>query len=152
MPRILQEAALLLLLAATGAVGSYFWHPAAPPLYAVQEPPREDEVTVEQIRERWRDDVLWLDARPRDQYDKAHVPGALPLNEQEFDELLLGLLDRLQTNTKPVVIYCGGARCEASRKVRERLLEVVSIDQCRILKGGWPAWTAARGPGSAQAK
>lgn len=139
------QALVLLLLAGVAAGGAFYVHPRAPALYAVQEPLRDDEVTVAQILERWQGDVLWLDARPRDQFDQGHVPGAALLNEPQFDELMLAVLDTLQTNTKPVIIYCGGETCEASRKIREKLLQIVSLDECYILKGGWPAWTAAQG-------
>ena len=61
---------------------------------------------------------------------------------REFDQQLLEILDTLQTATKPVVIYCGSQKCEASRHVREKLMSVVALDECYVLKGGWPAWQA----------
>jgi 3-mercaptopyruvate sulfurtransferase SseA len=66
------------------------------------------------------------------------------LNEQEFDNQLLEMLDTLQTTTKTVVIYCGGQKCEASRHVREKLLTMVPVENCFILKGGWPVWKDAQ--------
>lgn len=138
------QVVALILISAAAACGTFFFHPRAPALYAIQEPVREDEVTLAQIKERWQGDVLWLDARPRDQFEGAHVPGADLLNEQEFDNLLFDLLGKLQTNTKPVVIYCSSERCDASRKVREKLLQVVPIEECYMLKGGWKSWQAAQ--------
>jgi rhodanese-related sulfurtransferase len=144
--KTLLEAVLLLMLAALAAMGSYLLHPAAPALYAVAEPLREDEVTVAQVQERWNGEVLWLDARPKEEFDKERIPGALLLNEQNFEALLLETLDTLQTNTKPVIIYCSGQRCDASRKVKEKLTQVVALDVCLVLKGGFPAWKAAQTP------
>lgn len=143
--KVIRQALLLLLLSAGAAVGAFYFHPRAPALYAFEEPARDDEVTLAQIRERWKGDVLWLDARPNDQFDRGHVPGAALLNEQHFDEQVLAMLDTLQTNTKPVIIYCGGEKCEASRKMRGKLLQIVSLDECYVLKGGWPAWKTAQG-------
>jgi rhodanese-related sulfurtransferase len=142
---VIAQALLLLLLAGSAAVGAFYLHPRAPALYAVEEPLRDDEVTLAQIQERWQGNVLWLDARPREQFEAAHIPGALLLNEQDFDNQLFELLETLQTNSKPVVIYCGSERCDASRKIRAKLLERVPIDDCSVLKGGWPAWQAAKG-------
>ena len=139
------QAVVVLLLAGVAAVGTYYLHPAAPALFAVQEPVRDDEVTLGQIQERWQGDVLWIDARPREQYEQEHIAGALLLNEQGFDEQLLGMLEALQTNTKPVIVYCSGQRCDASRKVRAKLLELVAMDNCYVLKGGWAAWKGAQG-------
>jgi rhodanese-related sulfurtransferase len=109
------------------------------------EPLRSDEVGLKEINERWKGDVVWLDARPRDQFNLAHVPGARLLNEQDFDNQLLEMLDILQTTTKPVILYCGGQKCEASRHVREKLLTMVPLENCFVLKGGWPAWLAGQG-------
>lgn len=144
MRSALPQALVIILLAAGAAAAAFQLHPRAPALYAVQEPLKADEVGLKEIQERWKGDVIWLDARPRDQFDKDHIPEARLLNEQEFDTQLLDLLETLQTATKPVIIYCSGQKCEASRHVREKLLSMVPIDDCYILKGGYPAWQAAQ--------
>jgi hypothetical protein len=79
------------MLAVAAAWGTHAWHPRAPALYLVQEPLRDDEVSMQAIQERWKGDVLWIDARIQEQFDAGHVPGALLLNEQKFDEQLFGL-------------------------------------------------------------
>lgn len=146
MKKPLIQALVITLLAAAAAVTAFQFHPHAPALHAVQEPLKADEVGMKEVNERWKGDVIWLDARPRDQFQQEHIPGARLLNEQEFDSLLLELLDELQTAGRPVVIYCGGQKCEASRHVREKLLTLVPLEECFILKGGWPAWKQAYPP------
>lgn len=141
--RAWRQAVVLLALSAAAGMAAHFWHPLAPAWYLVEGPPREDEVTLAELGEG--KEVLWLDARPREQFAAGRIPGALPLSEQEFDQQLFELLETLQTNTLPVVIYCDGARCEASRKVKERLLDTLPLENVRILKGGWKAWTEAGG-------
>ncbi len=140
MVRSILQAVVLLVLAAAGAWATHQWHPRAPALYLVQEPLRNDEVSMPVIEERWKGDVLWIDARPQEQYDAGHVPGALLLNEQKFEEQLVTYLDVLQTNKKPIILYCSAAKCEASRKVLEHLKQVLPIENAFILKGGWQAW------------
>lgn len=132
-----------MLLTAALALATYAWHPRAPALYLMQEPLRDDEVSMQAIQERWKGDVLWIDARIQEQFDAEHIPGALLLNEQGFDQQLFHYLDTLQTNTRPIVIYCSAAKCEASRKVLERLKQTLPIEHAFILKGGWKAWQAA---------
>ena len=139
----IRQALILLLLAVAAAWGTHAWHPRAPALYLVQEPLRDDEVSMQAIQERWKGDVLWIDARIQEQFDAGHVPGALLLNEQKFDEQLFGHLDTLQANTKPVIIYCSAAKCEASRHVLERLKQTLPVENVFVLKGGWQAWKAA---------
>jgi rhodanese-related sulfurtransferase len=145
MNTALRQALLLILLASAAGATAFWLHPRAPALYLIEEPLQPDEVTLKNISQHWKGDVIWLDARPRDQYATAHIPGARLLNEQNFDEQLLEMLDILQTNTKPIIIYCGGQTCEASRHVREKLLSRVPIEheKCLVLKGGFPAWLTA---------
>lgn len=140
--KMLWQAVILLALSVVAALGTYAWHPRAPALYLVEEPLRDDEVSIKVVHEKFGGDVLWIDARPKDQYDAAHVPGALLLNEQGFDEQLLTLLETLQTNAKPVVVYCSGQKCEASRKVMERLKGMGFVREAWVLKGGFGAWHA----------
>jgi rhodanese-related sulfurtransferase len=146
MKTALCQALLLILLASAAGAAAFWLHPGAPALYLTEEPLQPDEVTLQDISQRWKGDVIWLDARPEDQFDAGHIPGAKLLNEQSFDAQLLEVLDILQTTTKPIIIYCGGQKCEASRHVREKLLSMVPIEheKCFVLKGGFPAWQAER--------
>ncbi|SKB06878.1 Rhodanese-like domain-containing protein [Prosthecobacter debontii] len=138
------QAVILLALAAVAAAVTYCFHPRAPALYLSQVPLREDEINLAQIQERWQGRVIWLDARPADVFAQSHIPGAHLLNEQNFNEQLLEIMDILQTADKPVVIYCGGEKCEASRTIRQKLLELIVVENCYVLQGGWPAWKAAQ--------
>lgn len=127
----------LLALAAAAAFGTHAWHPRAPALHLIQEPLRDDEVSMAMIREKFGGQVLWIDARPADQFGAGHMPGALNVSEQQFDEQLVQHLDALQANSKPVVVYCSGQKCEASRKVMERLREMGFVKNAFVFKGGW---------------
>lgn len=95
------------------------------------------------IQERWKGDVLWVDARIQEQFDLDHIPGALLLNEQGFDQQLFNYLDILQANSKPIVVYCSAAKCNASRHVLERLKQSLPIENAFVLKDGWMAWQQA---------
>ena len=136
----LRQATFLFLLAASAAWATHVWHPRAPALYLVQEPLRNDEVSMKVIQDRWQGKVLWIDARIQEQYDAEHIPGAVLLNEQHFEEQLFVLLDTLQSNTKPIIVYCNAAKCDASRKILERLKMTLPIENAFVLKGGWNAW------------
>lgn len=139
----LRQATFLIVFAATAAWATHAWHPRAPALYLVEGPLRDDEVSLKVIQQRWQGKVLWIDARIQEQYDAEHIPGAVLLNEQHFEEQLFGLLDTLQTNKKPIILYCNAAKCDASRKILERLKQTLSIENAFVLKGGWNAWRQA---------
>ena len=144
LKKAIGQAAVLVLLSAGAALAVHTWHPRAPALHLIEEPLRDDEVSLASIRDQFQNEALWIDARPKDLFDAEHVPGALLLNEQGFDDQLLGHLEVLQSNTKPIVVYCGGQKCEASRKVAQKLQQMGIVQKAWVLKGGFGAWQAGQ--------
>ncbi|MDB6075659.1 MAG: rhodanese [Verrucomicrobiaceae bacterium] len=140
---MIRNAVIILLLTAVGAVATQYLHPRAPMWHQSLEPIRDDEVTPAEVQKRWHGDVLWIDARLGEIYDKEHIPGAILLNEEKLDALLTQHFEVLQENKKPIVIYCDGKACHASRKMREYLVEHLAMNDVWVLTGGWPAWKAA---------
>lgn len=82
--------------------------------------------------------VLWVDARPAADYLKAHIPGELPLNEDEWSRLLPGVLNQW-TPRQTIVVYCNSAGCDASGHVARRLHDA-GLSPVHTLHGGWEAW------------
>ena len=144
--RIVIEAFVILVLAVLGAVATHWLHPRAPAWYLTEAPLAEDEVSMKVIDERWKRDVLWIDARITEQFEVEHVPDALSLNEQNFDSMLFDHLEKLQDNTKPVIIYCGTEKCQSSRKIKDALIERLPLENVFVLKGGWQAWKQSGSP------
>jgi rhodanese-related sulfurtransferase len=104
-----------------------------------EPPPSAGEVTLAMVQP-WGDQVLWVDARPRAKYDHEHIPGAVLLNEDEWNQLLPPFLDAWDPDV-PVVVYCDGGSCEASQHIAERLRTELKIEKIHVLKGGWSAWS-----------
>ncbi len=103
-----------------------------------EEPLAPGEVRLATARE-WGDRVQWVDARTRAKYERTHIPGALLLNEDEWDALVGPFLDAWDAD-KTLVVYCDGGSCEASEKVAERIRNELKIGGVYVLKGGWAAW------------
>src|SRR4051812_47825436 len=106
-----RQAAVLLLTTIVAATGTHFLHPRAPQWFANDEPLAADEVTLDLVQRKWHGDVLWIDARPREAYAAAHIPDALSINEQVADAQMFEHIDKLQDNTKPVIVYCDDHAC-----------------------------------------
>ncbi len=87
--------------------------------------------------------TLFLDARPRPFYEMEHIPGSLPLPEDEFDTAFAEIEPRLRAELS-VIVYCSGYGCEASHIVARQLKERGVA--ARILHEGWPAWLDAGYP------
>lgn len=141
---MIRQALILIVLSVIGATGTHFFHPRAPSWYLVEEKLADDEVSLAVIQEKWKGDVFWIDSRISSQFEADHIPGAISLNEQNFDQALFDQIATLQDLKKPVILYCDSQKCDASRKVKEHLLQSVPLENVFVLKGGWQAWQQAR--------
>jgi rhodanese-related sulfurtransferase len=139
----LRQTAVILLATLLAATGTHFLHPRAPQWYVKDEPIAADEVTLDSVQQKWHGDVLWIDARPREAFDASHIPDALSINEQAADALMFDNIETLQNNTRPIIVYCDGHACQASRKMAAYLRERLPGSAIYVLRGGWKAWEDA---------
>src|SRR6266536_4216803 len=95
-------------------------------------------VTVDQAR-RWGGNVIWVDARPDEEFARDHVPGAMSLNEDRWNELLPQVLLNWSPDKK-VVVYCSAESCNAARDVAKRLRDETQLKYVFVLQGGWEEW------------
>jgi rhodanese-related sulfurtransferase len=135
MSLAIRQCLTILLLAVIPAIGTGVWHPKRPSW-------QSDEVTVAVARS-WGASALWVDARADADFENGHIPGALPLNEERWDDLLPGVVDAWDPGRK-IVVYCSSLSCQTSRDVARRLREEVSLPNVFVLQGGWEAWEAAQ--------
>ena len=134
-----QSAALVALALVPTAVQALYLRDKIPWNSRVAE---SDLVTVE-IARGWGADVTWIDARPADEFERDHVPGAVSLNEDRWSEGLAEFLAKDWSPEKKIVVYCGAASCNLAEDVARRLREEAKLpNEIRILKGGWEAWLA----------
>ncbi len=100
--------------------------------------PASEMVSVTQAR-AWGESAIWVDARPDEEFGREHVPGALSLNEDRWNELLPQFL-AVWSPEKRVVIYCSSQSCNASREVARRLRDEAQLKNVFVLEGGWEEW------------
>ena len=132
--RAVRQLALVLALALVPALVSGAWQLR----WRAEQPLAPGEVRVATAR-RWGDNVQWVDARPRARYERTHIPGALLLNEEEWDKLVGPFLDAWDAD-KTLIVYCEGGSCDASQAVAGRIRTELKIGGVYVLKGGWAAW------------
>jgi rhodanese-related sulfurtransferase len=131
-----RQALLLIALAFVPAIGEaiYFrdkvsWHSPIP---------ASELVTVNQARS-WGDNVIWVDARPDNEFERDHIPGAILLNEDRWNELLPQFLGQWSAERK-IIVYCSAQSCNASREVAKRLRDEAQLKNVFVLDGGWEEW------------
>ena len=100
--------------------------------------PPSESVNVDQAR-AWGQNAIWVDARPDEEFVHDHVPGALSLNEDRWNELLPEFLAAWSPGKK-VIVYCSSLSCNASREVARRLRKEAQLPDVFVLEGGWEAW------------
>ena len=137
--RALRQASLILLAALIPTTFTAAFHPLRPPWS--EETLLPGEALIQTVL-AWGRDVLWIDARSANEYEAEHVPGAILLNLEDWDQLFPGFLDQWNPNKK-VVVYCSSTACELSHEVAGRL-QVDGISPVYVLKGGWEAWKSRK--------
>jgi rhodanese-related sulfurtransferase len=87
----------------------------------------------------WGANAIWVDARPDNEYEQDHIPGAIALNEDRWNELLPQFLATWSPERK-VVVYCSTQSCNLASDVARRLREEMQLKDVFVLEGGWEAW------------
>ena len=103
--------------------------------------PLSQSVTVTEAR-AWGDNAIWIDARPDADFARDHVPGAVSLNEDRWNELLPQML-AVWSPEKKVVVYCSNQNCNRAVEVAQRLRKEAQLKDIFVLKDGWEGWLAA---------
>ena len=88
--------------------------------------------------------ALFLDARDASEYEAGHIPGALRLTQSDA----LSEPEKLKTLPvagRPIIAYCEGGECEASRELAQALLDS-GFRKVLVYTGGFPEWAAAGYP------
>ena len=104
--------------------------------------PASEMVTLTQAH-AWDGNAIWVDARPDAEFEREHIPGAVLLNEDRWNELLPQFLT-MWSPEKRVVVYCSSQSCNASREVARRLRDEAQLKNVFVLQGGWEEWLKSR--------
>lgn len=87
-----------------------------------------------------------LDARPEVFHRLGHIPGALSLPRDDFENAYNKLKSRLERNKNAsLIVYCSGSSCEDSMLVQEALAKL-GYAHVAIFHGGWGEWNGAGFP------
>ena len=132
-----KQALLILLLAEVPAIGEavYFrgkisWHSRAPGSHMV---------SLAEARS-WGETAIWVDARPDDQFNQEHIPGAVSLNEDHWNDQVGPFVQTTWTPGKKIVVYCSSQSCNLALDVADRLRKEANLPDVYVLEGGWEEW------------
>lgn len=142
MSSLLRQGVLLLGLALLPAAGEaiYFRDKVS-----WQSRVAEADMISVEVARNWGANAIWIDARPDAEFDRDHVPGAILLNEDRWNELLPPFLQEQWSPEKKIVVYCSAESCNLAGDVARRLREEAKLpNEIRVLKEGWEGWLRTR--------
>lgn len=142
MKPLLRQSGLLLAVALLPAVLQAFYFRDKIPW---QSRVAESDLVPVEVAQNWGADVIWIDARPDGDFERDHVPGAISLNEDRWNESLARFLGEQWSPEKKIVVYCSSQSCNLAEDVARRLREEAKLpNDIRILQGGWEEWLKTR--------
>lgn len=104
------------------------------------EPLAPGEIDLQTLSSMSAADILWVDARSKAKFESRHIPGALLLNQAEWEGLVSNFYDQWQPGRR-VIVY-GEVDSDNGHEVATRLREESAIENVWVLKGGYEAWRA----------
>jgi rhodanese-related sulfurtransferase len=97
------------------------------------------DISLSEARELFlQRSVVFIDARPQDDYEKGHIKGARGLPWREVDRNFMKVTEDISPET-PIITYCDGEICELSHNLAIFLLDM-GFRNVRILINGWALW------------
>ena len=144
---VLREIATLVAVSLLLAVAAWFAHPEDFPLRA---DPTAYELDIEQTLTPVPEALaayasgvhIFIDTRSRDAFDAAHIPGAMNLRPETFDDDLREVFDWVQPEDAFIVYGVGNLK--AAGAVCSRLIER-GYANVTVLSGDLEAWGDAGG-------
>jgi len=102
------------------------------------------EITLDQARMLFENGLAdFIDARPKEDYEKGHILGAYHVAPTSFDEGTPPVIDFFEEDRR-VVVYCTGGDCHDSHIVVQKMMETrPELVLLHVFVDGYPAWTEA---------
>ncbi len=81
---------------------------------------------------------LWVDSRSDNDYFQEHIPHALPLNEDHWEDQL-PIIFNAWNGTQNIVVYCSSQSCHTSKVIADQMRSAGFLN-VYVLHGGWESW------------
>lgn len=136
---------IAILLAISASAASITWvlrdkdaKPApTPALPCDPESIKPDEICFHQVS----GNVLWVDARSREEWQENGYPNSILWNLDPNEDALKMEADLFMkiTDQKMIVVYCSSKTCGASRQIADKIRKLKLGPEVKVLYGGYPS-------------
>ena len=147
MRRTVQQSVVIIAGSAVLALAVNAVSPHRIPLMTPPKPVLQasEVVTLVEARPLWETGVgMFLDARSPADYAAGHIPNAISLPAEAFDQTYPRVAPMLTPDTA-IVVYCSGLECDLSHEVMAKL-RPFGYKNVRLLVDGWGIWGKAKLP------
>ena len=140
MKSVFQIAIMIGIAASAASITWFLKDPNSKPALIVHCDPallKPDEICFDQVM----GNVLWVDARSRDEWQKNGYPNSILWNLDPKEDALKMEADAAMKigDYKRVVVYCSSQACGTSREVAKRIRKLDFGPEVKALHGGYPA-------------
>lgn len=140
----IRQLAVIAGFSMLAAAGTYLVH--GPPIRLLHCDPatlKPDELCLKSIPAHA--DIVWIDARPRADWEKNGLAGSLLWNLDPSEDMqAFEAAAAVQIAMNPrVIVYCGDENCGVSRQIAERIRSLDLGAEVSVLHGGWRALSEA---------
>jgi rhodanese-related sulfurtransferase len=110
-----------------------------------------EEIALDEVWALYRErKAVFVDARSAEEFAAGHIPGALLLPKDDFDEVLSSWTTLVPFDTL-LITYCGGGSCDSSHDVAEWMKEE-GYSKVKVFRDGWEKWKGAGYPAEGDSK
>ena len=88
--------------------------------------------------------AVFIDARPKEDFEKGHIKGAKSLPWHDVDQRFIAVTKDLPADAM-IITYCDGEACELSRNLAKFLMDA-GFNHVSVLLNGWTQWRDAHLP------
>jgi rhodanese-related sulfurtransferase len=85
-------------------------------------------------------EAVFVDARSREDYEEAHIKGAVSLSVGQFN-VVIDTFKAQYSTASTIVTYCSGRTCDDSHKLAQLLFEQ-GYTKVSVFIDGYPGWEA----------
>ena len=131
MKKSLMQSAIILSLAASAA----FISSQVSPITLLEKDPYR--LVIQKTNDL--SSIQWIDCRPEADFDKAHIPEAILMNSENYEQAFESLMPIYDPEI-PLICYCSSS-CLVSKQIAQRLRKDLGQENIFYLKGGFDAWS-----------
>jgi rhodanese-related sulfurtransferase len=135
-------------LLACAAAGTTYWIKGPPNRSVACDPAllKAGEVCLSRVIDDWQGKVIWVDARPRVDWQRDGVAGSVLWNLDETEDMQAFEAEAAvrMMDGQRVVVYCNNENCGVSHQIAERIRKLDLGNEVWVLFGGWRALSAAK--------